>query len=1207
MHKKSGTGFLNRLLQTAGLTALGLGLVSTASVQNAEALVTPDTRTPAQAVDNQNTRPYWVGLGIRNEAGNSGGTCTGLLINPRTVLFAAHCVDGLNPGSYDAPTAPGNRAAVGYTTDPTFGNPNLRNWLFSQDFGTQPGADGRTMTDSVFVWYDPRSRFGPARPANDGTFLPADVAIAGFANPSELLGRDARDGIGLLFSPVTGTVPVTIGGFGQSGTEPGTTRVSDFQRRLGTNVMSFLGNQRDINIAFYGTPIANISSPGTLIYQDMYWADFDDPLRATRPFFNGPGTTSLNASTLDPDIFPGNATADESITAPGDSGSPLVTNAFGREVSLGVLSQGSRFFFESIGNPNDNFIRTCQNTNVGANFSCMGSTSGWNPLFLYWDQIVVNNPYKYVTAAGGVREWTDATTWTQEMDPLYFTLSGSTLVNGVPTTAGLGVSSATPNVGTVRPNPSPPATCAFLGTCPPTGGTAEPAPDAGGPALQYIAMPGQIGLSGLQIDAIAQPEQAGGVGINEFRLADMAGASQSSSQEGLLTNMAAHNAGAGETTIPGTPDATANTTALWTTGTLIPVSSGALTGPGSTNFVPNNVLGTAGLQNSTRWFEVNLRAAGTLNLSGNNTITIDRLSVRGAGSNLNITAGSRLNTTISSFVDAGVLNVDGTFAPRALNVLGGTVQGNGTITTVAGVGVVGGVITPGTAGTAGTLTINGGLGVGQTGVMGIDVASSTVADRFNINGSLVLNGGALAVNFANYRARFNDSWTVATATGGITGAFALITASNSGLLFPVVTQTNNALSLRMDALAFSSFVNSGSAPQTSFGSALDTLRRSSSFGSVSSLFSELDVLTPAQARDFLEQLSPNDSLAGVDMVRTTSPLFGDVLSQRSAIRQAEQQSGANMAGAQYALLDQASLGHTSDAAPTTSPLAGTGSADSKGYSVFANVRAVRGDAMPSTTGGTADFDATAYTLGAEASAIGSGFTLGAAVQFVTGETGPARGNAQSENEGYQIGAFGEYAMQSGLTLFGYAGFGETDMSLRRVAGSSALSASTTASIQSFGIAASTITDLGSVNFSPRISVDSVNIDVDGYAERGGAAALAIPDRSAASTLARASGTLFGAYTPEGGTRTFYPHATVGYVYAIEMDTDVISGATFVAAPGTPIGPLPGDKPDRAWFDLNLGLDIELSDRATLNVSYETSLDRDDAEVSSAQVGVKIAW
>ena len=96
------------LTNTVASLALGLGI---AAGTPALALVTPDTVTPAAAVDTSNSRPYWVGMGIRNEAGNGGGTCTGLLINPRTVLFAAHCVDGLAPSAYDG-NSRGNRAQV---------------------------------------------------------------------------------------------------------------------------------------------------------------------------------------------------------------------------------------------------------------------------------------------------------------------------------------------------------------------------------------------------------------------------------------------------------------------------------------------------------------------------------------------------------------------------------------------------------------------------------------------------------------------------------------------------------------------------------------------------------------------------------------------------------------------------------------------------------------------------------------------------------------------------------------------------------------------------------------------------------------------------------------------------------------------------------------------------------------------------------------
>ncbi|MFM1977225.1 MAG: hypothetical protein RL145_2071, partial [Pseudomonadota bacterium] len=805
------------LTNTVASVALGLGVTAAAP---AMALVTPSTVTPASVVDTANTRPYWVGLGIRNEAGNGGGTCTGLLINPRTVLFAAHCVDGLAPGAYDG-NSRGNRAQVGYTTDPTFGTTNLRNWLFGQDFNV-PRGDGRTMVNSTMVWYDPRSRFGSEADPNSGAFLPADIALAGFDTPTELLGRDAQNGIGLLFSQVNGIVPVTIGGYGTSGNGLTGARTSgaleeNFFRRLGRNVVDFLGDERQLTIGIYGQAIGDLLEPNGLRFQDLYWLDFDNPNFATEPFSSSITRTASN--TLDYNTLGGRAVAGEAITGSGDSGSPLMTSAFGRDVSLGVLSQGTRLFFDAVGNPNDNFV-------FGQAFSNYGSLAGYNPLFLYWDQILINNPYKYVTVRAGDGEWTDATRWTQELDPLYFTLgAGNALVNAVPTTAGLGYSNAPTDFGTVNRNPTPPALCAYLGNCPATGGNAGPEVSAdlaaqafsgsrftldGGEADpdQGSAYYGELagaasGTSATNSSVQATQEQAGNrLSVNTISdnldqgtgyyglISGTTGATSTASGTVALGQVSATQVANDPAPILGQTANEAQTTRAWTAG-RIALNSGALTGVGSTGFTPNNTDGVAGVQNSTRYFEVNLRAAGTTSMTGV-TATIDRLNVRGAQSGLNIKVGSRLNTLISSFVDAGTLNVDGIFAPRQLNVLGGTVSGSGSILTQSGVLVAGGVLTPGAVGGVGTLSISGGAGFGSTGMFGVDIASSTSADRLNVTGNLVLGGGFAANFLGGYVPDFGTSWNVASATGTTSGAFAMVASNLPGVLraTPRVAGTN---------------------------------------------------------------------------------------------------------------------------------------------------------------------------------------------------------------------------------------------------------------------------------------------------------------------------------------------------------------------------------------------------------------------------------
>ena len=1174
-----------RRLMTAASAAV-LSLVALGSTP-AHAVVVPDTTTTAAVIDTTNTRPYWVGLGIRNEAGNSGGTCTGLLINPRTVLFAAHCVDSLAPAAYDGDSV-GNRARVMYSTDPTFGTPNIQQWLFGQDFGPQSGADGRTPTgQSVFVWYDPRSRFGSAPVANNGTFLPADVAIAGFDGANELLGRDAAGGIGLLFSPVNGAVPVTIGGYGQSGVEPGTTRVSDFQRRLGTNVMSFLGSGRDINVGVYGTAIADVLGASTLVHQDLYWTDFDDPRRGTRPFFAGPGSLPISDFSYDFDVFPGAATANEVTTAPGDSGSPLVTNAFtlngaAREVSLGVLSQGSRFFFDSLGNPDDNFVRTCQNTNVGSNFSCLGTLSGYNPLFLFWNQIVVNNPYKYVRAAAGDGEWTDAARWTQEIDPLYFTLTGTTLTNALPATPALGVSGAAANVGTITANPAPPALCAFFGTC------SEPMPGVALPG--QVALPGDVTLAA-SLSIEGEPAPAAGIGITEF---DMRGLPASSaSGEFLAAGLPAQSTNTLETTIPGTPDSSPMTTATWASGTLIPVSTGTLTGPGTTNFVPNNTLGTPGVQNSTRWFEVNLRNTGTTFLTGT-AVTIDRLSVRNAGAGLNIRAGASLTTVISSFLDTGTVTVAGTFAPAQFNVLGGLLQGTGTITTPRGLNVTGGTLTPGGLGTTGTLAVTGNVQFAAAGLFGVDVAA-TGGDRLNVTGALALGGG-IAVNAAS-AIDFGQSWTVASATGGVTGAFGTVATNFAGLLRPRVTVNPTTVVVDVTALPMGTYLGGLSGQNvTQFATALDAAR-AGNYTALRDLYRSLDVLSPADLQRAVEQLSPS-GLPAADQVQD---LLADLMASNVTGRLA-QARGASTAGL-GAGSGLTALGGGATVEPAALPVPGLFEL-APGWGAFVDIRYAEGDASPALIANGADIEAFAVTAGID-NRISDNWIAGLALNYAGGESEAALSKGETVTwaatayAGYTAGRF---------FLDAYASLGVGTVDTTRAAGGAVISGSTSGSFFALGAAAGLDVALGETfGLIPALSIEHQSLGLDGYAESGGAAALAIGSRDIESTVVRFGGTLHGDFTTSTGG-IIRPRVTVNYAWDAANDGAGIGSASFVSAPGVVVSGITANAGDDQWFEGAVGVDMKPADQnVSLSLSYERDFDRDNFETETVRATLRLQF
>lgn len=116
--------------------------------------------------------------------------------------------------------------------------------------------------------------------------------------------------------------------------------------------------------------------PGANLPQNLYQLDFDDPRRGTAA-----------ASPYDFNLFRDAPLPKEGTTAGGDSGGPLILDqTFARKVVIGVLSGGSRFF-----GPQP--------------FSTYGTSSFYQPLYLFWDYIAAKNPYRYarprpVTAHG---------------------------------------------------------------------------------------------------------------------------------------------------------------------------------------------------------------------------------------------------------------------------------------------------------------------------------------------------------------------------------------------------------------------------------------------------------------------------------------------------------------------------------------------------------------------------------------------------------------------------------------------------------------------------------------------------------------------------------------------------------------------------------------------------------------------------------------
>lgn len=398
---------VTKMRRWRGLLLLGSALSSVAGAARAQERAAGSTSAPGIIIATPGTPDS-----ARDPAGINGvgemvkdlghgylGLCTGTLINPRTVIFAAHCVNENPSGAAQDParygTGPGQiPLAFGFRAD------NNVAWQWTDRHRTDP-------TNAIFnvnqVSYHPDS----LKLGMENNYFQADVAVASLDTPAKGIPTWA-----LLFSPLPapGAISdddgtgyhVTITGYGHNGTgATGSVGPIDLRRRSAENMIGLLGPLDDIDI---GT---NEERSG--LRQSLYVIDFDDPRRG-----------SAAADPRDDNILKDRALPHEGIVTSGDSGGPLILDrTFDEKLVIGTFSGHRWYDGQAVGG--------------------YGNIAFYQPLYLFWDYIAANNPYRYVGALAGDGKWNDPAHWQTLVDPAYRVIAGGKLVNGVPTTAGAGI------------------------------------------------------------------------------------------------------------------------------------------------------------------------------------------------------------------------------------------------------------------------------------------------------------------------------------------------------------------------------------------------------------------------------------------------------------------------------------------------------------------------------------------------------------------------------------------------------------------------------------------------------------------------------------------------------------------------------------------------------------------------------------------------
>ncbi|SMQ69665.1 Uncharacterized protein YhjY, contains autotransporter beta-barrel domain [Altererythrobacter xiamenensis] len=377
-------------------------------------------------VDVDNTQPSVVQIfSQRNSDGAIFFNCTGSVINPRTILTAAHCLTASTTRSSEAYGLP----ETGAERTMLISSGVDSSVRFFEYLGTGANyAEGGVASSTDVVIHASANVGNGALP-----FPWADIALIAVDTPI----TDVPP-LPLLLTPLTELTHVVQVGYGTFGTangiQGGGAEGIGFLRRVGENMLGALASSADLVDSVIP---ALAPSAATLGFesQPYYFTDFDNPNRTQEEIdgcvFTAGGVSCANLAAVRAiDYFADDALPNEVATAGGDSGSPLIVDQlFDFSLAIGVLSGGFDFFGVPEG---------------------YGDISFYNPLYPFFEFITENTAYKYVSANEGDGLWSDPTHWTQDLDPGFFIqLEDGTLVNGVPTGPEPGVYETGPALGTI--------------------------------------------------------------------------------------------------------------------------------------------------------------------------------------------------------------------------------------------------------------------------------------------------------------------------------------------------------------------------------------------------------------------------------------------------------------------------------------------------------------------------------------------------------------------------------------------------------------------------------------------------------------------------------------------------------------------------------------------------------------------------------------
>lgn len=1067
-----------------------------------------------------------VGQMIIDQQNGYIGLCTATLINPRTVVFAAHCVNERDATAYGAANG-GTPIGFGFSSYTLAG---IRSWYLSGPAQYQTNTD-LAFYNSNYVAYNPHSLEPDA-----GSFRYGDVAVAALDTAagdiptwallfSQLPAVDATDG---------GTgYHVAIEGYGNNGTATtGSTGGIDYRRRVAENMLGALASLDYFETFLFG------ETPG--LPQNLYWIDFDDPLRGT-----------AQASMFDFNAWNDAATPNEGITASGDSGGPLILDEeYDIPVVIGVLSGGYTRFFN--GQPANGY----------------GTASFYQPLYLYWDWIAANNPYHYVSALAGDGAWEDASHWVSDLDPNYMILdSEGNLINGVPTTPG------EQNEGT-------------------DGAFGEMCWQLGGDDECYDIATGQYLTDGEPVNDMgtASSDTLG----NDSATVDASsiGGEESSTEEpqapeptSTLPDPTIDNGLPGATDfVPnndeGTPadgikpkyfDVTLSEAGTTTLSSTVEIDRLTISS-GYAELIVNSGASLTSNIDITQWTG-SVQVDGTLSTPG------DFLMVTGG-----LTGTGTINADY-------FVSMAGVIAPGTPSTIG-TLSFNGNVLLASGTALLFDI---GSNGASDQIVV----GATEYGSTEPVPGSQTPTALVPLNGIAAVGGTVYFIPTQGTILRNGDTFTLVSAEGGVDTeeVFTLGTTAFTAMLTPTLIYTPNEVLMQIVAGEFADVVDPTSPVQSAYAQLLDQNREQSD--NYADMYTELDMMDAGSIQATLDGMMPSaqtfDGVMGTVALQTIMDFHRNRLNSMdlgsvggtltyagSPVQLAANFTNPMLAGNRV-------MSDTSDLVIEEGALPDTMSAFVAGGYIDGNSASTSAFAGPRD-----DFDGWFAAAGIE-SLVGDNAVLGLSLAYTSISGNNSSYAYDGDSKLYQGTLYGKVDFANGITLDGIMSAGLFDVSHKRYVSIGTTDYTLRSNQDAFTFSAELglgyAIPAGNIDITPRASLRYALVDFSPTTETGGAPALMYDLGDYEALQSRVGATL----TAKGSA--VRPYITINYVHDFD-DRPGSFGANFVGGIG-PNALFALNGTDKNWGEVSSGVTYSTG-AFDISVAAQTSFERSDVETQTYQ-------